>query len=129
MRFLRWWSLGTPRLGYGMKDWTLPVTRASKRRPPGMAGGIGSAAPIIPRWKPEDVEALLALYEEQLSAIEAQDTVLPMDTVAGSGLRMTRLLAQLLRGTSVAEPARCGRTPLRPHSRLCGSTTEDRGRV
>ncbi len=60
---------------------------------------------IIPRWKPEDVEALLALYEEQLSAIEAQDTVLPMDTVAGSGLRMTTpSLPNSSASTSVAEP-------------------------
>ena len=61
--------------------------------------------PIIPRWKPEDVEALLARYEEQLSAIEAQDTVLPMDTVAGSGLRMTPpSLPDSSASTSVAEP-------------------------
>ena len=39
------------------------------------------AAPPSSPGGTEDVEALLERYEEQLSAIEAQDTVLPMDTV------------------------------------------------
>ena len=84
--------------------------------------------PSSPRWKPEDVEALLERYEEQLSAIEAQDTVLPMDTVAGSGLRVTPPSLPDSSASTVAEPLPgCGRTaplcaprrslPLRLHDR------------
>jgi len=39
--------------------------------------GTEPLKPVIPQWRPEDVEALLNLYEKQLSAIEAQDSLRP----------------------------------------------------
>ena len=67
---------------------------------------------IIPRWKPEDVEALLERYEEQLSAIEAQDTVYPTPTVADSSLPATPPpLPDSSASTSVAEPLTDGAAP------------------
>ena len=87
---------------------------------------------IIPRWKPENVEALLERYEEQLSAIEAKDTVLPSATVADSSLLVTRpSLPDSSASTRVAEPCQLWprNPPLRTGVRLRGSTTEDCGRV
>lgn len=72
---------------------------------------------IIPRWKPEDVEALLEQYEEQLSAIEAKDTVLPSATVADSSLLVTRpSLPDSSSSTRVAEslPAVASPSPSAP---------------
>jgi len=70
------------------EGWTL-AGHTVRIETPSAWDGLWASDPqptIIPQWKPEDVEALLERYEEQLSAIEAQDTSNRPSMEADSGM-------------------------------------------
>ncbi len=53
--------------------WTVGDSTILLQLPEGWSNGLNSSpeTPVIPRWKPEDVEDLLAAYDAQLAEAES----------------------------------------------------------